>query len=337
LSPAEASKVNIPPSGPSLAPQSKQDVIWDNGGATGYAYSSQLDELYPFVSQIGDDFIITDNMNVTDVHWWGNFWNGTGFDPCDFYIYIYADDGTGNAPTGGGMPDPSPTALATYFFPGVTGLPLDPNGNYQYNVTLSPPFGATGGVKYWIAIQSVFPFPPQWGWVNTDGIQLSSSVQGFPLLGTPFWSALGYDMAFYLTGEAGCPMSVSPASGTVPPGGYTDVVLTFDGTQFTQCVDQDVTCYLVFTSNDPDEPVVTTEVDMWSGRGDVVLPTCWIDLGDVVYLINYVYKAGPAPTPVCMGDCAPSHDGMVDNEDVMYLIQYLYQGGLPPLATPEIH
>jgi hypothetical protein len=332
--PASATKAN--PGGPHLAPQNKQGVVWDNGDDYGgYAYSSQLDNVYPFVSQIADDFILTGNMNITDVHWWGQFWNGTAFDPCDFYIYFYADDGTGNAPTGGGMPDPSSTALATYFFPAVTGLPLDAYGNYEYNVTLSPPFSANANVKYWIAVQSVFAFPPQWGWVNTTtGIQLASSVQGFPLLGTPFWTAMGVDMAFYLTGESPCPMSVSPASGTVPPGGHTEVVLSFDEDAFTQCVDDTLNCYLVFTSNDPDEPVLVSEVDMWAGRGDVSEPYCWIDIGDVVYLVNYVLKNGPAPSPLCMGDCDPSHDGVVDLADVVYLIQFLFQKGAPPQVTP---
>jgi hypothetical protein len=141
---------------------------------------------------------------------------------------------------------------------------------------------------------------------------------------------------------AGCPFTLAPEQDTVPPGGYTDLVLTFDGSVFTQCVDETITCYVVFNSNDPDEPVVTTQVDMWSGRGDVFndckfQPPCLIDLSDVVYLINYVYKSGPAPSPLCMGDCAPSHDGVIDNEDVVYLIQYLYQEGQPPLASPQMN
>jgi hypothetical protein len=136
---------------------------------------------------------------------------------------------------------------------------------------------------------------------------------------------------------AGCPFTMTPEADTVPPGGYTELGLIFDGNVFQACVDETLICYVVINSNDPDEPQVTVEVDMWSGRGDVFIPTCWIDLGDVVYLVNYVYKAGPPPSPICMGDCAPSHDGMVDAEDLVYLIQYLYQGGLPPLATPKAH
>jgi hypothetical protein len=150
--------------------KSTDPVIWNNGGtvAGGNLYSSQNDAVYPFVSQTADDFMFAADMLVTDVHWWGGFWNGPPdeVDPCDFYIYIYADDGTGTMPTGAGMADPAPTALASYFFPGLTGYPLDANGFYEYDVDLSPGFSAAAGVKYWIAIQSDFAYPPQWGWTR---------------------------------------------------------------------------------------------------------------------------------------------------------------------------
>jgi hypothetical protein len=187
--------------------KSTDPIIWNNGGTVpaGNILSSQNDAFYPFVSQMADDFLFVEDMDVTDVHWWGGFWNGppNEVDPCPFYIYIYADDGTGNMPTGAGMPDPAPTALATYYFQGLTWYPLDPNGFYEYDVDLSPPFSATAGVKYWIAIQADFGYPPQWGWTVTSGVQLHQALQGFPLLGTPFWtdpSPPGVDLAFYLTG-----------------------------------------------------------------------------------------------------------------------------------------
>jgi hypothetical protein len=205
----ETKNANVP-SSPN--PILNQSIIWNNGGtvAGGNLLSSQNDAVYPFVSQTADDFRFTENMLVTDVHWWGGFWNGPPdeVEPCDFHIYIYADDGTGTMPTGAGMADPSPTALASYFFPSVTGLPLDPNGFYEYNVDLSPAFTAVAGVKYWIAIQADFAYPPQWGWAVTSGIQLHQAMQGFPFLGTPFWtdpSPPGVDMAFYLTGEPANP------------------------------------------------------------------------------------------------------------------------------------
>lgn len=134
----------------------------------------------------------------------------------------------------------------------------------------------------------------------------------------------------------GCPFTVTPESGIMDPESYDYLTLTFDGSAFTECAEDILTCYLTISSNDPDEPVVGVEVNMWPGRGDVTAPACLIELADVVYLVNFVLKGGPAPDPLCMGDCDPTHDGMVDAADIIYLLQYLYGGGLPPTATPEI-
>ena len=53
-----------------------------------------------------------------------------------------------------------------------------------------------------------------------------------------------------------------------------------------------------------------------------------VDLNDVLYLINYLYKNGPPPDPMAAGD--PSADCTVDIADVLYLINYLYKGGPSP-------
>jgi len=53
-----------------------------------------------------------------------------------------------------------------------------------------------------------------------------------------------------------------------------------------------------------------------------------IDLGDVVYLVNYLYKNQPPPPVICAGDV--NDDGIIDIGDVVYLINYLYKGGPPP-------
>jgi hypothetical protein len=59
-----------------------------------------------------------------------------------------------------------------------------------------------------------------------------------------------------------------------------------------------------------------------------------IDLGDIVYLINYLFKGGPAPIQeLCVGDC--NHDDVVDLGDVVYLINYLFRGGPAPSGCCE--
>jgi hypothetical protein len=53
-----------------------------------------------------------------------------------------------------------------------------------------------------------------------------------------------------------------------------------------------------------------------------------VDLGDVVYLISYLYKAGSPPIPFFSGDT--NSDAKVELGDLVYLITYLYKGGPPP-------
>ena len=53
-----------------------------------------------------------------------------------------------------------------------------------------------------------------------------------------------------------------------------------------------------------------------------------INVGDVVYLATYLYRAGPAPEPLWTGDCSCS--GVVDLGDVVHLVSYLFKGGPAP-------
>ena len=55
---------------------------------------------------------------------------------------------------------------------------------------------------------------------------------------------------------------------------------------------------------------------------------CTIDIGDVVYLIEYLFRNGDPPAPTGVGDA--NCDGVVDVGDVVRLIGYLYKGEPPP-------
>jgi hypothetical protein len=52
------------------------------------------------------------------------------------------------------------------------------------------------------------------------------------------------------------------------------------------------------------------------------------DIGDVVYLVNYLYKHGSAPIPSIAGDV--NCDDIVDIGDIVYLINFLFKNGHPP-------
>lgn len=62
-------------------------------------------------------------------------------------------------------------------------------------------------------------------------------------------------------------------------------------------------------------------------RGDVNVDRI-INVGDVVYLVSYLYKGGPQPCPVESGDV--NLDRIVNVGDIVYLVSYLYKGGPPP-------
>ena len=53
-----------------------------------------------------------------------------------------------------------------------------------------------------------------------------------------------------------------------------------------------------------------------------------INIGDVLYLINYLYKNGPSPLPFWTGDV--NCDREVNLADVVYLINYLFRQGPAP-------
>jgi hypothetical protein len=57
---------------------------------------------------------------------------------------------------------------------------------------------------------------------------------------------------------------------------------------------------------------------------------CRIDVGDIIFLIGYLYRDGHPPDPLERGDA--NCDGVVDIGDVIYLINYLFKGGPAPFC-----
>lgn len=76
----------------------------------------------------------------------------------------------------------------------------------------------------------------------------------------------------------------------------------------------------------------------WSNVEDVVVVETFrrgdadgdgqVNVSDVVYLINYLYKGGPLPIPLESGDA--NNDGVINSADIVYLINYLFAGGPSP-------
>jgi hypothetical protein len=122
-------------------------------------------------------------------------------------------------------------------------------------------------------------------------------------------------------------LSVEPVQGTVLANESETLYVTFDATEVPiGDYDLDIEVF----SNDPDEPEViipthlhVEEFDRGDANGDGV-----INSADVVYLINYLFRSGPAPDPLEAGDA--NCDGVVDPADVVYLLNYLFRDGPAP-------
>ncbi len=56
-----------------------------------------------------------------------------------------------------------------------------------------------------------------------------------------------------------------------------------------------------------------------------------VNLTDIVYLVNYVFKGGAVPVPVCRGDANAS--GTINLTDIVYLVNYVFKGGAKPIPS----
>ena len=52
----------------------------------------------------------------------------------------------------------------------------------------------------------------------------------------------------------------------------------------------------------------------------------FVDIDDVVYLINFIFTGGPPPTPYQVGSGDADVSCNVDIDDVVYLITYIFTG-----------
>jgi hypothetical protein len=57
-----------------------------------------------------------------------------------------------------------------------------------------------------------------------------------------------------------------------------------------------------------------------------------INIADAVFIINYIFKGGPAPDPVDSGDA--NDDGAINVGDAVFLITYIFKGGPAPCSNP---
>ncbi|EQB62705.1 MAG: hypothetical protein RBG1_1C00001G0284 [candidate division Zixibacteria bacterium RBG-1] len=56
-----------------------------------------------------------------------------------------------------------------------------------------------------------------------------------------------------------------------------------------------------------------------------------INLTDVIYMVNHVFKSGPQPVPKCRGDA--NGNGTLNLTDIIYLVNRVFKGGPQPIKS----
>ncbi len=56
-----------------------------------------------------------------------------------------------------------------------------------------------------------------------------------------------------------------------------------------------------------------------------------ITSSDIIYLVNYVFKSGPAPKPIESGDA--NNDSVITSADIIYLVNYVFKSGPAPVCS----
>ena len=121
-------------------------------------------------------------------------------------------------------------------------------------------------------------------------------------------------------------LSANPRTLVIPAGNNSNISIAFDAANLEN---PNYDAELVLSSNDPDENPVRVPVNLKvAGRGD---PNAdfKINVTDVIYLINYLFKGGPPPVPGLFS-ADVNCDSLRNVTDVIYLVNYLFKGGPKP-------
>jgi hypothetical protein len=150
--------------------------------------------------EVAENFVLGSSDTVGQVGFWGVYFPNNV--PSDaFTVNIYAD--AGNLP---GALLSSQTGSASRVDTGVDAFGVDV---YEYNMVLSSPFAAAGGVQYWVSVVNSTNSGPanSWGWVTSA----ADTLGAFSADSTGTWNPLGASSSLRLQTVVPAPASLALA------------------------------------------------------------------------------------------------------------------------------
>jgi hypothetical protein len=167
------------------------DVVYDNGGpdrVDGFNITKAS-----FIA--ADDFVLSQNTTITDVHFWGLFWQQDSTQIGGFNWAIYSN--LGNS----GFDEPGSLVGSG----SGTNVVATPTGNiylgfpeYEFSFDLDTPQPLSGSTNYWLALQADFSVL---FWETSGGSNGAFAVQADDFAPNPYaWRQADFqDLAFQLT------------------------------------------------------------------------------------------------------------------------------------------
>jgi hypothetical protein len=285
--------------GETQSPDCPEPCVW-NPGDSHKMHFAQLPDEYgwdvnatnPLV--LADDFYCSESGWIKDIHFWGSWRDDVIGEILFFNLSLHSDI-------------PADPPQIPYSRPGVTLWELEVSIGDVDVIPIDP-----GGLEGW--------YDPSTGEV------VPANHQSY------FQYNVCLDSAFWFWQDEGTIYWLNISASLVDPQG------TSWGWKNTQDHWNDDACWAYLGELnwiDLWEPYRQSSLDLsfviTGGReymcGDVDASVS-VDIDDVVYLIAYIFSAGPPPDPYLSGDVNCS--GSVDIDDVVYLIAYIFSGGPPP-------
>jgi len=194
------------------------------------------------IATVYDDFTLATDTAVTNIGWTGAYYDGPpqplnpgggyGYGPADagtitgFTIKFWADVVDEN--TGLHRPQIEAAPLQIVLIDGNAGETdlgytdaettyYGPNKMYKYGTTITTPFQATAGTRYWVSVVADSDFAPLWGWETAGEIGKGDAYRQDYLNGPLIKNKSGGDFAFTLLQAGTSEIPATPSITIVEP------------------------------------------------------------------------------------------------------------------------